>query len=323
MPSAHIGQEIRKLTGAHTRIVWSQQQKGSDDWQVMGDDFKLMGVDSDDGRGVRRILEKTGSFSNPMMTPSGKGVVYTDNTDRCVYYVNFDGTGLRRVTRGYAIAAWKNPGDGIEWVYVRPNNAKSWISKSRPVVRHRLDAPRIKETVWTERNVTWNYFQLSPDGKRAAACMHWPMAGMATLPNGRFRQFDKGCWTCMAPDNSYRMWVFDGDHRHVKVYDKKGKLLWRLVLNGGPGIKGWEIYYPRWSNNVRFVTVAGPCSKNRSRACRPDEHENLVMFGGRNVDLYIGRLSKNLKKVEAWVRVTKNDKADFHGDAWIDPGTSL
>jgi hypothetical protein len=311
--------KVRELTGARTRIVWAQQQKGWDDFSVLQPDFKLCGFDTDDGRGVRDIIRETGSYANPFITPGGDRIIYTDNVEKTVNVVNFDGSGHRTICAGYAMHAIKDPQTGFEWVYCRPNTTKSWVSKSGPVTRRRIDKPRITEAVWEKSSITWNFLHLSPDGKRAAVCTPWPKAGSAILPNGRFREFDKGCWTCMAPDSSYRMWVFDGDHRHVKLYDKAGKRLHAIDIHTASGIKGWEIYHPRWSNTIRFITVNGPYSANRKGSCPEGGNENLITSGGKNIDLYIGRLSPSLTKVESWVRITDNDKADFHGDAWIAP----
>jgi acyl carrier protein len=313
-----VGKKVRDLTGAHTRVVWVQQQAGGDDWFAGAAGLRLMGIDSDDGKGVREIVKRTGSFANPMITPSGTRVIYTDNPSKTVHVVDFSGRSHRVLCKGYAVGVWIDPSTGIEWVYTKPNNFKSWSSKSGPVDRRQIDKPRRREMVWTKSSLTFNYFQLSPDGKRAAACLPWPQAGIVGLPDGHFKEFGKGCWTNMAPDSSYRMWVFDLDHRHVKLFDKKGNLLARIRLNDAPGIKGWEIFHPRWSNNLRIFTVTGPWSNNSKRACPPDGKENLIPMGGTNVELYIGRFNRDLTGVESWVKITSNTKGDFHGHAWVE-----
>ncbi len=315
-------EKLKELTGARTRIVWAQQQSGCEDYYAVSPDFKLMGLDTDDGKGVRCIADTVGSYASPMITPAGDRIVYTDNKDGTVHVVDWDGSNHRVYGPGYATTVWKDPKTDIEWVFIRPNNTKSWVSKSRPLIRHQLDDPSVEELMWDKSSVNWNWFQPSPDGSRAACSVPWPICGMATLPNGEFTEFDRGCWTSMAPDNSYRMWVFDGDHRRVKLYDQSGNRLAVLDFHQAPGVNGWEIYHPRWSNNVRFMTVTGPFSKGRTDVCKPEDRGNWIKLGGYNVELYVGRFDPSITKIEEWVQITRNEKADFMGDVWIDPGAS-
>jgi hypothetical protein len=309
---------VRALTGASTRIVWSRQQSGCEDFVGITPDFTLMAFDCDDG-GERAVFDTLAAYCCPIITPTGDRIVYTDAVAWEAHVVNWDGTGDQVLAPGFALTVWKDPATGTEWTYVRPERTGVWNCKSRPVTRHPIDDPSSSELVWDRSSVTRNWFRLSPDGTCAAACAPWPMTGLVTLPNGEFVEFDRGCWGDIAPDDSHRVWVFDGDHRHVKVYDKTGALLHRLHLNGGPGINGWEVYHPRWSNNPRFVTVTGPFSNNSDKVFTEKDRNNWIKNGGYNVELYIGRLSPQLTEAEEWVKLTSNKKADFFGDAWIGP----
>ena len=47
-------------------------------------------------------------------------------------------------------------------------------------------------------------FQLSADGARAGGLYPWSESGIAELPNGPWKKYGFGCWTSLAPDNSYR-----------------------------------------------------------------------------------------------------------------------
>ena len=314
-----VAEQVKALTKAHTRIVWSQQQAECEDFYMQKPDFKLMGLDTEDGKGEREIMGKVASYATPMFTPRGDRIVFTDNEQGTVNVVNFDGTGHEVLGPGYVMSAWRDPADGKEYVFVRPNNTKSWVSKSNPVVKHELDDFEATETVWTKTSVSWNWFALSPDGTRVACSVPWPICGMASIPDGEFVEFDRGCWTSMAPDDSHRMWVFDGDHRHVKLFDEKGTKLHALDVHQAPGVKDWEIYHPRWSNNVRFFNVTGPYSKNSPEPCREEDRGNWIKFGGFNVELYLGKLDEELKTVEEFVKITDNEKADFMADTWIAP----
>jgi hypothetical protein len=130
----------------------------------------------------------------------------------------------------------------------------------------------------------------------------------------------------MAQDDSRRMWVFDLDHRHVKIYDSSGTLMNRVDISNGHGVDGWEIYHPRWSTDPRFVTTSGPYSANRSHPCAPGEWKkyipegmgNLTKFGGYNVEIHMGRFNADFTAIESWLKITDNGKADFFADSWIE-----
>jgi hypothetical protein len=318
--------KLASFTGSKTRLVWTQQQSGCTDFVGAESDFRLLGFDSEIGERV--LMTDIAAYSCPRFTVKGDRVVFNNNTDRNMYIMNWDGTGLRKLGENqFVLSTWIDPETGIEWVYSRPNTGSQWNSKSKPIIRIQIDNPSVTEEVWGKKGTTLGWFQPSKDGSSAAAVMFWPSCGIATLPQGRYKQFDKGCWTSLAPDNSGRMWVFDGDHRHVKLYNNKGKRLCRLDLGGAPAVKGWEVYHPRWSNNVRFITVTGPYSNNLSSACAPEEWDdydvnslpNFIPSGGYNVELFVGKLNEDLNKVVGWLRVTDNNKPDFHGDCWIEP----
>ena len=55
-PKDALSKEIEGLTGAHTRIVWAQQQNSKkQDKHGNGLNFSLMGFDTRDGKGARVI----------------------------------------------------------------------------------------------------------------------------------------------------------------------------------------------------------------------------------------------------------------------------
>lgn len=321
-----VPENLLKFTGARTRVVWTQQQQGYRDFVGSEDDFKLMAFDTDVGERV--LMDEIAAYSSPRMTVKGDRVLFNNNTEREMYIMDWDGTGLRKIgDHQFVVAAWIDPQTGEEWVYSRPNKGSLWNSKSRPVIRTKIDNPEVVEEVWNKKSMTLGWFQPSKDGTYAATCMFWPSCGMVTLPHGKFKQFDKGCWTSLAPDNSGRMWVFDGDHRSVKVYDKDGTRLNRLDIGSAQCFRGWETYHPRWSNHVSFITCTGPYSNNRSFGCSPEEWadydvDNLPNFipdGGYNLELCVGKLNEELTKVIGWCQITQNNKADCHGDCWIEP----
>ncbi|MFP4141613.1 MAG: hypothetical protein ACLFVY_13720, partial [Phycisphaerae bacterium] len=205
--NAPASDKVARLTGAHTRLVWVQDttDKSSDTF-AKGKHLRLMGYDSHDGKGVRAILSRTQNYCKPLLTPDGKGVVYSDLRKGTMHVVPFGGGDAQSLGKGQAADVWGDPQTGHVWVYYQ---AKSGEKKS-PIRRMRLDKRDVNELVWDKTAVNIENFQLSRDGKRAAGLFPWAHAGRATLPNKSWTKTGRGCWTSMAPDNSCLMWIFDG-----------------------------------------------------------------------------------------------------------------
>ena len=109
---------LRALTGTHARMVWIQPvDPTSTDVDGRGDGFRLMGLDTDDGRGVREILLGPLSCRKPLLTPDGQRVVCTDFPRRRVVVVDWDGTNRREVADGFAVDVRTDPETGRTWVY--------------------------------------------------------------------------------------------------------------------------------------------------------------------------------------------------------------
>ena len=105
----------------------------------------------------------------------------------------------------------------------------------------------------------------------------------------------------MAPDNSYRYFSFNGNHKEIAIFDAGKRNYRKISVTGGPGVGRSQVYHPRWSNHTRFLTVTGPA-------------------GGNNQEVLLGRFNVEFTKVEAWVQVSQNSKPDFYGDAWLESG---
>jgi hypothetical protein len=70
---ADVASNIKTLTGKHTRVVWSQSTGSSTSRYCTAANNRLLGIDTDDGQGVRTIRGTLDSYSKPLITPKGPG----------------------------------------------------------------------------------------------------------------------------------------------------------------------------------------------------------------------------------------------------------
>jgi hypothetical protein len=305
------GSQLRQFTGSHTRVVWVQQD-GRDPYAA-GDNLQLMGFDSDDARGERTVLTDRGSYVKPLLTPGGTRIVFSRRPTRPegpeVFVVNWDGSGLRSLGRGFALAVWANPADGREWVYVGTENKKGQEYDFATVSRMPIDEPHTREIVWNKTLVSGDTFQVSADGRYAGGLFPWPAAGVAELPNGNLRKLGDGCWTAMSSVRGPVMWYFDGSHRNLTLVDIRSDKRWNVNINRVPGFGNDEVYHPRWTNHPRFLAMSGPYNLGGA---------NQVRSGGAQTEVYVGRFSADYTRVEDWLRVTSNASGDSYPDVWIE-----
>ena len=335
--------KINELTGERTRIVWAQDMspKGSDPF-LTKNSHQLMGFDTANNESPVPILRHLSNYWKPLITPDGQRIVFSNFNKKEIFVVNWDGAGLKAISDGLATDIWEDPASGIQWVYAleytpwevysrklfafldkykvrgrgRLRHLLKWEDKQgwARLFRFRLDTPDVREIVWdiTRLGIKEQvWFQLSHDGKIGAGAFPWPDCGVAFLDRKTWKIFERGCWPSMAPDNSYRFWVFDGAHRNITIYSQGGKDRKKINLSGGPGISGYEVYHPRWSNDVRIITMTGPYRTG------DNQRQNQIAKGGRSAEVYLGRFDKEFSGIEKWVKVTNNEFGDFSPDVWI------
>jgi len=302
--------DVRSLTGARTRVVWTQDIGDGTDIGSKGDQLRLMGYDSRDGGGERPIVDTPGNYAKPLITPLGNRVVFSNRLRRRVFVVNWDGSGLRKLGKGFALATWVDPETKIEWVYVGTDKKTDPVTYG-VVTRHQIDRWDVSEVVWARRRVSGDTFQVSDDGRLAGGLFPWPAAGVVELPKGEWDRKGRGCWTSLSAGTNPLFWYFDGAHRNVTIVDLGRAERWQVNINNAPGVQGYEIYHPRWANHPRFLTITGPYTVGGKA--------NKIRGGGRQVEIYLGRFSDDFTTVEAWAKVSDNRRADFYPDAWIDP----
>jgi hypothetical protein len=292
-----VAAAVQRLTGARTRIVWAHQVKGEDKrWGSGAAEFALMGFDTDEG-GSRVILPGPDSYANPSIAPDGSRVVFTDSGDGSIYVVNWDGTGKTRLASGFALCAWVDPVSGLQWIYA----GKAEFSS--PIVRFQLENPEIVETVWDEPCGPSSGFQVSADGSRAGCVSKHPSVGTIHFNDGRHATHGWGCEAGFAPDNSYRLfhmgeWV---EHAGLNMYDADGANKRAVHFGKFPDSPGYDAWNPRWSTDVRFMTVSSPNA-------------------GAEQDVYLGVFDAAITRIDHWVRISHAPGQDLGAHAWIDPG---
>ena len=296
----------------HLRVAWTRDVGAGTDVVSYGDQLVLMALDSEDGRGERVMLGEPASYAKPLITPDGDTIVFTIR-QQGAYAIDWDGEGLRRVADGFALDVWADPADGSTWVYVGGNERLTDPPQYPLVRRHRLDDPTVAEVVWDAQPVSGDSFQVSADGRTAAALLPWPTAGVIDLESGTWRKLGEGCWTAFSPGADPLFWYFDGAHRNLTVVDVDTDERWGVPINDDPIFGGYEVYHPRWTNDQRAIVLTGPYTVG-SRA-------NKIRGGGRQVEIHVGFFDETVTSVARWQQVTHNDAPDFYPDAWIEPGT--
>jgi hypothetical protein len=328
-----VSKKVEALTGSHTRAVWSHHVgTGSPDPFCSGSSHQLQCLDTRDGQGVRILIAKKSNYSRPLITPDGSQILYTRKIvtrskkneahkefDMTIMATDWQGSTPREIATGYALDVWKDPASGLLWVYaahdVPPTHRTSWAAKK--LIRFRLDEPSKVETVWDQTEISPDNTQLSADGKRASGQTPWPHGGqyLFDASGNSFLPSVTGCWSGMAPDNSYLSWMLDGNHRMVTLFTAAPqKKTWILKFNQLAGLEKGEIYHPRWTNHARFIALTGPYIAERAGS------GSIISKGGRSAEVVIAKLNATATGFEGSVTLTQDKNTDAYPDVWIAGG---
>lgn len=317
--SASEFSELRKWTGKHSRLVWVQDQGSGSDTFAKSKNLMLYGYDSEDGKGERPLVTEVGNYFKPLFTPDGKQVIYSDRRERQMYLLDWQSGRVKKLGSGVAVAVWQDPEPSFllrkkrTWVYcfsgLQPENT---YGTSQPMFRFRLDNPKKQELIWNKTNLAWSSLQLSRDGEVLGGLFPWPHGGVLNTETKEFKRFGRGCWTSLSPDNSKLLWIFDGLHRNIQIHEVNGDQNWTVNINGAPGVNGFEVYHPRWSNHPRYFVLTGPYEKG--------EGGNKIAGGGEKVEIYLGKFDQQARSVDDWFQATNNKHADFYPELWIEGG---
>ena len=300
-----------ELAGGSVRAVWIREVGDGTDWHAATSNVILMGYDSEDGQGVRVLHEGFRNYNKPLLSPDGQTVVFTDLSDRrgIITALEWGSQKLVPLGAGLALDVWEAP-DGTVWVYAGqgPMDHRGNVAK---VERFPLDDPSARELVW-DHKVARDNFQLGASGQFAGGLFPAaPNGGVVDLETLKFNVYSPGCWAALSPGPRGLLWVFDGRHRNLQFFATNSEYQpggdtdrWVVNITGAPGIDGNRTYYPRWSNHSRFFGVSGPMP-----------HGNY-----ERAEIYIGRFSEDYQRVEAWSRLTNDDRPDIFPDIRVIPG---
>ena len=308
-PGTVDGEAVEKFTGGHTRVVWVTDARNKDSF-TKRNQLQLVGYDSRDGEGERIICAERANYYRPLITPDGQHIVFSNRQTLRIYLVKWDGSHPRLLKEpGCATEVWRDPHTGKTWVYYQ----ESVTDFTKPVRRFPIDEPEKVETVWSSSIVeALPSFQLSRDGKMAASTFPWPSSGVAELPDVAWRKHRDGCWPSMAPDNSYLSWTFDGPHRNLILTRAGEKDSWMINISKAPGVNDFEVYHPRWSNDVRYMVMTGPYTTG---------HKEVKLWDGADdVEIYIGKFNEEFRGMDDWLKLTKSRVGEFFPDLWIADG---
>jgi hypothetical protein len=313
--------------GKKVRVVWMEQIKGAKlDPHAKSEEFHLSGYDSQEG-GYRVILKKPGNYTRPLMTPDGQHILYSNKGTTfngttpifqpTIHLLKWDGTEDRVLQKGYCVDVLRDAA-GVTWVYALEtlNSKLQFTLDGETLFRFPLDQPDKKEMLWSKTSLSLDNLQVSRDGRYFAGLFPWPEGGVGDLQNKQWQEVQKGCWTSLAPDNSYVMWLFSGTHKKLTMHDLVGKRTWDVKLNKAPGMGTSPSYHPRWSNHPRFFTVTGPYPSQGNHL----EKEVNQTYEGGYAEIYLAKFSPKLEKVEQWAKITPDDHGHFAPDAWIEGG---
>jgi len=292
-----LAAEILKMTGARTKIVWAHKVAGEKRaWGGSSPLFELRGFDTAEGK-ERVILPGPASYANPSITQDGSRVVFTDVPSRTVYVVDWNGKNKRALVQGFALCTWIHPKTGVQWVYASQGEFNA------PISRYRLDKPEVKEVVWSNVCSCSNGWQVSADGTRTGSEFPHPNAGVAVLPNGTWKRYGGGCEGCIAPDNSYRFFHMgeSAGHAGVMMYDGGGLNKRMVPFNNFPGRGRQDSWNPRWSTDVRFLTVSSPNA-------------------AKSQEVYLGEFNDEFTQVKKWIQISTQPDQDLCSHAWIAKG---
>lgn len=303
--------QLLKLTGGRrAKVVWNQ---GAENAQ------KVMFLDTKDGE----IQELPIAFgSAPLLTQDGRWVLVSAGkppNDRKVIVYDIETKKTLETPAGPGnnlLAVWQDPKTKRVWVYVNDcgDKGEPWDVPAGNIYRFPIDKPAARELFW-ERTSSHIYLMFSADGTRACLEPSWSNIGQLSLvydAQGKcdqdksvFKPIGGGCFPSLSPDNLYRMFRLEGDHRAISMTDADGANPRKVEVTGmlTEAQKANNTWLSRWSTDPRYLTLVAPA--------------------GPNAQIWLGRFDEKATKIEAWARVSAEQGPQcWQSQAWIEPGRS-
>lgn len=301
---------IRKLTGADTRLVWLRgtNGRGRAFGPAGGGDrfYTIVALDTDENGGKERgLVPEAGSWSMPMITPTGRQVVWSDG-DKNVWIADWSGQNRRVVMQADTVVGVAENPVGVEWVYVAEGknpNGEGYLT----IARHRLDKPQVREVVWSNTPAIgqWGFTR---DGKYGASRFPANVASVA-LPNGEMQIVsDYGCTPCLSNDLKNVIHMITVTHNGFHLYNRDRSNHRTIYFDQGPPGKGegrGEFYWTAYVHyDPRFITFSGPFIDLGS------DHPGQLWFC---------MLDQDSTKIVEWIPVSDAKVLNTAACGWIDP----
>lgn len=264
--------------------------------------FAIWVLDTADG--VERELVSRGRLFSPLITPDGKQVIYTRETE---------------VAQRVQSAVWQRPWNGGEeekladgsglWIADDPQTHERWLygtDQFTELWRMSL-ATRSRQVLYT--GPLSRRLSITPDLSHACGEFPWPQIGLLDLTTGVLddSRFRPGCNAHVAPDGSGMVSILNGGHTGVTVVDPQGGtkdvgLLPPLMRRTQAGLRG-NIWNPKWAIDSHHIILSGPVGSTSCDAA----------------DLWIGVYSNDRSVITSWIQVTDSDSYDAQPFIWRAP----
>jgi hypothetical protein len=315
--TAATKKQLIELTGGRrVKVAWNQGNEGQEP-----STFRYF--DTKDGKIHDLPFAGTAGdavFRSVWFTADGRHIIAQagkDDSDRTLVMYDTDTAKVTELAKGpdnNPLAIWRDPKTGRDWVYVNDCGAggdrqRAWDAGRDRIYRIPLDKPEERELFW-DRTTCHEFFTLSADGMRACMSPRFFNIGVLKLAydakggvdqdKSEFQSYGGGCFPGMSPDNSYRWFRLDGQHKSIDVFDTDSSEPRKVDVTGMPGVgeNGKQVWLTRWSTHPRVITLMGPDSQEAR--------------------IWLGRFDKDFTKIEAWVQVNHEGSKSWKSHAWID-----
>lgn len=291
--------------GQRVKVVWNQGTDKKKTLQYL--DSKVGAVQEVPFVGSAPLLTQDGLLVlvSTGDAPKRSVMMYDTETQKTTSLCTGPGNNL--------LAVWQDPKTRRHWVYVNDAGDKkeNWNVSAGKIHRFPIDKPEARELFW-DRTSSHMYLMFSADGTRACFEPSWSNIGLLSLAlddqgkvdptKSRYKSYGGGCFPSMAPDNSYRLFRLDGDHRSISMSDADNANPRKINVVGmlTDAQKNRNVWLTRWSTHPRYLTLIAPA--------------------GNDAAIWMGRFDEKFTKVEAWVRVTAEKGPQcWQSHAWIEP----